>query len=177
MVSHFPVIPSTNTPRQNNLPLSFYQPGTNLATPSSHPSDTVNFRARGAGRPEEGTRDKPWLATLRISRPPTDRATCRLCRPHWMSCARVPGGTWTSMNTSSRVWYHCPHGVPQGTTPLRSSNGADILKTPRRDTAPGEHYTGRTRLSLPSAPWGHCTCARVQTGVSKCTNFSLSKPI
>lgn len=52
----------------------------------------------------------------------------------------------TSMNTSSRVWYHCPHGVPQGTTPLRSSNGADILKTPRRHTAPGEHYTGGTRL-------------------------------
>lgn len=135
-------------PRQNNLQLSFYQPGTNLATPSSHPSDTVNFRTRGAGRPQEGTRDKPWLATLRISRPPTARATCRLCRPHWMSCARVPGGTWTSMNTSSRVWYHCPHGVPQGTTPLRSSNGADILKTPRRDTAPGEHYTSGTRLRV-----------------------------
>lgn len=137
---------SVETPSPEQFTTSFYQPGTNLATPSSHPSDTVNFRARGAGKPEEGTRDKPWLATLRISRPPTARATCRLCRPHWMSCARVPGGTWTSMNTSSRVWYHCPHGVPQGTTPLRSSKGADILKTPRRHTAPGEHSTGGTRL-------------------------------
>lgn len=66
-------------------------------------------------------------ATLRISRPPTASATCRLCRPHWMSWARVPGGTCTSMNTSSKVWYHWPHGVPHGTTPLRSSKGADML--------------------------------------------------
>lgn len=100
------------------------------------------------GGQREGTRDKPWLATLRISRPPTDRATCRLCRPHWMSCARVPGGTCTSMNTSSRVWYHWPHGVPQGTTPLRSSNGADILQTPRGDKAPRVHSTGGMRLGV-----------------------------
>lgn len=51
---------------------------------------------------------------------------CRLCRLQLMSLARVPGGTKTSMNTSSRVWYQRPQGVSQGTTPLRSSKGADM---------------------------------------------------
>lgn len=29
-----------------------------------------------------------------------------------------------------KVWYHWPHGVPHGATPLRSSNGADIAQSP-----------------------------------------------
>lgn len=65
--------------------------------------------------------------TLNISFPLTCNSMSLDAKRHLTSLADVPGGTLTSIKTSSIVWYQDPQGVLQGTTPLLSSKWTDIL--------------------------------------------------
>lgn len=81
------------------------------------------------------------------------------------------------MNTSSSVWYHCPHGVPHGTTPLRSSNGADILQMPHRDTLRDNTAQAGCDSGFALGAWG--VTAHAQESKLVCPgvhDFPLQKP-
>lgn len=83
------------------------------------------------------------------------------------------------MNTSSRVWYHWPHGVPHGTTPLRSSNGADIVQSlpgrsrTRRSRAHARNPTLRLRLGHSARVTAHAQERKLASRYS-CSFFLLN---
>lgn len=138
------------------------------ASPPSHPGalGSPHPRAsppshRGGRRSRAAPRTGP-ARTCSTSWPLTESAMCRLCRLQRTSLARVPGGTRTSMNTSSKVWYQRPQGVPQGTTPLRSSKGADMEAGGPAPPGP-EHCActqpGRDRPPTGTPPSRRCACS------------------